>query len=330
MSTILVTGAGLIGSLTAKLLVDRGESVVLLDKQPHREAVAAVVAGPQVDLVQGDVTDFNALRDLVEQRRVDAIVHTAALLSTAIRRSPVDGVRVNVMGCAHVLELAREFALRRVVIASSATVAYPAFAAYDAARDGPGIPEDFAQRFLTHRPTSIYAATKCFDEHLALLYRDLYGVSAVALRYGAVIGAWDGPETSVPGRLLSILFGAARRGEPAVIDDPLLAWRGGEEFVDARDCAAANMAALHATAPAQGVYNVGSGEASRFDDVVAAVRALHPDLQVRLVIEPRNGFAGFVHVRPAASDISAAARELGWTPRYRLADAVRHYAPWYA
>ena len=331
MTTTLITGAGLIGCLTARLLADRGDSVVLLDKRPHREAVASVLgADSRVALIEADVTDFDSLRALAEQHQVKSVVHTAALLSTAIRRTPLAGVQVNVMGCANLLELARVRALRRVVLASSATVAYPAFPAHDAAREPSGIAEDFALRFLTHRPTSIYAATKCFNEQLALLYRDLYGVSAVALRYGAVIGAWDGPQTSVPGRLLSRLIGAGQRGHPALIDDPLLAWRGGEEFVDARDCATANVAALDAAAPAQGVYNVGSGEASRFDDVVTAVRALHPRLQVQLTVEPSGGFAGFPHLRPAPSDISAAARELGWAPRHQLADSVRHFAPWFA
>lgn len=327
--TTLITGAGLIGCLTARSLAERGETVILLDKRPHREAIASIVGTFKVELVEGDVTDFAAMRALILQHGVQSIVHTAALLSTAIRRSPVDGVRVNVMGCAHMLELARELKLRRVVLASSATVAYPSFPAYEAGRDGDGIPEDFVQRFLTNRPTSIYAATKCFDEQLALLYRDLYGVSVVALRYGAVIGAWSGPESSVPGRLLSTLIGAAQRGEAAVIDDPLLAWLGGEEFVDARDCADANVAALDAAAPAQGVYNIGSGEASSFDDVVQAVRAIHPGLQVRMATDPQGGFAGFPHLRPAPSCIELAARELDWRPRHRLAESVRHFAPWW-
>lgn len=322
----LVTGAGLMGCLTARALADRGGRVMLLDRNPQHEAIADIAGGPNVTVVAGDVTDLPSLRVLVQAHGVQGIVHTAALLSTAIRRSPLDGVRVNAMGTANVLEVARELGLQRVVIASSATVGYPSFGEFA----GAAFPEDFPLRSLAHRPMSIYAATKCFSEHLGLLYRDLHGVEVVALRYAAVIGAWRGPETSVPGRLLSTLFVAARRGEVAVIDDPLLTWRGGEEFVDARDCATANVTALEAASPAQGVYNVGSGVAHTFDDVVAAVRALHPDLRVRMDVEPSGGFAGFVHVRPAPSDIAAAARELGWSPRHRLCDSVCHYAPWYA
>lgn len=330
MGTVLITGAGLIGCLTARLLVDRGDRVVLLDRHPQEAAIKSIVDSALVQLVHGDVTDYAMLEDTVKQHRVTAAIHTAALLSTAIRKSPLDGVRVNVLGCAHVLELARTLALERVVIASSATVAYPSFAAYDAQRDGPGMPEDFTQQFLSNRPTSIYQATKCFDESLALIYRDLYKVSAVGLRYAAVIGAWAGAESSVPGRLLSTLLGAARRDATATIDDPVLAWQGGEEFVDARDCAAANVAALDAAHPAQGIYNVGSGQSSSFEDVLESVRALHPALQVRMNCEVRGGFAGFPHLRPAPSALGAAGRELGWQPRYTLNDSVRHFAPWFS
>ncbi|MCZ4316512.1 NAD(P)-dependent oxidoreductase [Comamonadaceae bacterium G21597-S1] len=321
--TVLITGAGIIGSHTAAMLAARGQSVLLLDRTPAHDAIRTIVDDPRVTVVAGDVTDVDALERLVGDHAVDAIVHTAALLSTAIRKDPLAGIHVNVMGTANVLEIARRRQLRRVVLASSATVGYQAFGDFD----GTAFPEDFGMHYLRHRPASIYVGTKIAGEYLALLYRDLYRVDAVALRYAAVIGAWSGPGTSVPGKVLSSLLLPARRGETACIDDPFTVWNGGEEFIDARDCARANVAALDATAPTQGVYNIGLGTLASFDDFVAAVRLTHPDLQVRLDVRPAGGFAGFPHVRSAPSDISAATRELGWTPAHPLADAITHYAP---
>ena len=236
---------------------------------------------------------------------------------------PLEGVRVNVMGTANVLEAARLFALQRVVIASSTTVGYPTFGEIH----GDALPEDFALRSLSHRPGSIYVATKVAGEHLALLYRDLYGVSVAALRYAGVISAWSGPGTSVPAKVLSSLLEPARRGATAVLDDSYTLWNGGEEFIDARDRARANVAALDAKAPAQAVYHVGLGCLSTFDQFVDAVRSLYPALLVEKACAPVGGFAGFPHVREAASDISAAAHELGWTPAYSLEQSVRHFAP---
>ena len=321
--TVLVTGAGVIGCHTARLLAARGTRVLLLDLHPAHAAIATIVDDPKVQVFTGSVTDIDLLSRLAESNGVDAIVHTAALLSTAIRKDPLAGIEVNIMGTANVLEVARRQQLRRVVLASSTTVGYQAFGDFE----GDAFPEDFPMQFIRHRPTSIYVGTKVAGETLALLYRDLYGLSVVALRYAAVISAWGGPGTSVPGKVLSSLLQPARQGQTAVIDDPFTVWRGGEEFIDARDCASANMAALDAPAPAQAVYNIGLGRLSSFDAFVAAVRALYPDLQVRLAVQPAGGFAGFPHVRSAPSDISAAARELGWSPAYSLDDAISHYAP---
>ncbi len=321
--TVLITGAGIIGSHTAALLAASRQSVLLLDRTPAHDAIRTIVDDPRVTVVAGDVTDVALLERLVQEHGVDAIVHTAALLSTAIRKDPLAGIQVNVMGTANVLEIARRHQLRRVVLASSATVGYQAFGDFD----GDAFPEDFSMRFLRHRPQSMYVGTKVANEYFGLLYRDLYGLDVVALRYAAVISAWSGPGTSVPGKVLSSLLLPARRGETACIDDPFTVWNGGEEFIDARDCARANIAALDATAPTQGVYNIGLGSLASFDDFVAAVRLSHPDLQVRMDVQPAGGFAGFPHVRSFASDISAAARELGWTPAHTLADAITHYAP---
>ena len=321
--TTLITGAGIIGCHTARLLAERGETSILLDLRPARDAISSIVQHPLVQVMTGDVADFPLLRTLAQTHNVQRIVHTAALLSTAIRQNPLEGIRVNVMGTANVLELARQLQLSRVVIASSTTVGYPILGDFQ----GSAVPEDFEMNFLKHRPGSIYVGTKVAGEYLSLLYRDLYSIGVVVLRYAAVIGAWSGPNTSVPGKVLISLLDPARRGVPAVIDDPYVLWKGGEEFIDARDCALANLAALDAAAPTQGVYHIGLGTLTSFDAFVDAVRALHPTLQVQLTVPPAGGFAGFPHIRTAASDISAAALELGWAPQYPLADAVRHFAP---
>lgn len=76
--------------------------------------------------------------------------------------------------------------------------------------------------------------------------------------------------------------------------------------------------ALAAAAPWQGVYNLGMGKLSSFDDFVRAVMHLYPALQVRLGVQPAGGFAGFPHIRQAPSDLSMAAMELGWRPAYSL------------
>ena len=323
MPHTLITGAGVIGCHTAQLLAECGHDVLLLDIQPAASAIASIVSSPRVRVIQGDVSDYAMLSALAKAHKVQRIVHTAAMLSTAIRANPLRGMAVNMMGTANILECARSHQMDRVVLASSTTVGYNVFDEFS----GAAFPEDFLMRSITHRPGSIYAATKVNAEHLALLYRDLYQLSTVTLRYAAVISAWPGPGTSVPGKVLSALAGPAMRGDVSVIDDPFLVWLGGEEFIDARDCARANVAALEATAPTQGIYNVGMGRLHSFDEFVECVQRLFPNLQIDQQIAATGGFAGFQYVRNAASDVSVTHRELGWEPIYSLNDSLTHFAP---
>jgi UDP-glucose 4-epimerase len=314
--TVLVTGAGVIGSLTAELLAARGERVVTLDvREPAHSP-----AGSAFEIC--DVADADALADTIRRHNVEKIVHTAAILSTGIRQDPLAGIRVNVMGTANLLDLARRMGLKRVVCASSTTVAYTSFGAH-----GPApIAEDEPLHLVSQRPASIYAAAKLAGEHLALLYRDLYGVDVVSLRYGAVLGGPLDRPTSVPGRLLAVLVAGARSGKTVVLDDPLLLWGGREEFVDARDCARANLCALDAAAPKQGVYNVASGDWHTLPEFIDAVRRCYPALHVEYPAAINTGFAGFPSQRPAPSAIACAQREIGFSAAYGLDAAIAHWA----
>ncbi|AIY39690.1 UDP-glucose 4-epimerase [Collimonas arenae] len=315
--TTLITGAGLIGRLTARQLRAQGKTVLLADiRRPPSDDLG------DLPLVQADVTDWPGLGHLIHQHQVHSIVHTAAMLTPAIRRDPLTGIRVNVMGTANILEAARQFKLRRVLIASSTTVMYSAFGSLP---DTP-IPEDFSYRIVSERPASLYACTKIANEHLALAYAQQYGVEAIVLRFGAVLGAGSEAASSVPGQMLDCLLRAGRSGEPARYESTNLLWGGQEEFIDARDCAAAAAAALHAPNPAQGIYNIATGECFTFDEFVAVVRRSFKTLQVADLCLPAGGLSGFAFQRPAPSDVGTAWRELGFRARYSLADTISHIA----
>ena len=316
---ILITGGGVVGLETAALLAARGERVVIADV---RTVDPGDLAGDGLAIATCDILDRDALADLVRSHGITAIVHTAALLSTAIRRDPVRGVMVNTVGTTNVLEVARACAVRRVVIASSTTVGYTCFGTH-----GPdSIEEDLALRVVSQRPASLYAATKLAAEHIALIYSDLYGVDVAILRYGAVLSASANVATSVPDRLLSTLLSAGRAGTTARIEDPLLVWAGREEFVDARDCARANVAALDASLLHSRVYNIATGSWYNFDDVCNIVKKIYPTLSVDLMVHTTTGFAGFPHQRPAPSSTTAAKVELGFAAAHDLEDSVAYLA----
>ena len=120
--TTLITGAGLIGCLTAARLVARAEPVVLLDRAPCAEHIASVVPLDSVVIETVDISDRASLLSVMQRHRVTKVIHTAAALSMSIRRHPALAADVNFLGTVNVLEAARMLEVQRVVCASSTTV----------------------------------------------------------------------------------------------------------------------------------------------------------------------------------------------------------------
>jgi UDP-glucose 4-epimerase len=323
MST-LITGAGLIGCQTAALLAARGEPVVLLDLAPQPEYIASVLPLAKVTVEAGNVSDRAGLLSLMQRHRITQVVHTAAALSMSIRREPALAADVNFLGTVNLLEAARSLGLRRLVCASSTTVYYPIF---HRPHSQP-IAEDFAFHSVSERPGSLYAASKLAGEFFAQHYAQTYGLSIAVLRYSAVLGLWASPNHSVPGRLMAELLGQGAGSGPIDIRDPLLIWRGGEDFIDAREVARANLAALDAPALPSCVYTVASGRMARFADFVDAARQLQPGRQIDHAPLPDTGFAGFAHAREVPFDVSRAKAELGFEARHDLMESLRAARRW--
>ena len=320
----LVTGAGLIGCQTAALLAARGEPVVLLDLQPMPVLIGSVLPLEQVTVVSGNVCDRAAMLALLQQHRITAVVHTAAALSMAIRQTPTLAADVNLGGTVNLLEAARTCGVRRFVLASSTTLYYPTFRR---PHTNP-ISEDFAFHAVSERPGSLYAASKLAAEYFTQHYADQFGLSVAILRYSAVLGLWAGPNNSVPGRLLATLLGQGAVNGRVVVTDPLLLWSGGDDFIDARDAAAANVAALDATALPSRVYTIGSGQLASFGDFVAAARQLRPELIFEDLALPDSGFAGFPYQRTQPFDVRCARAELGFSAQHDVLSSFNAASAW--
>ncbi len=317
--TVLITGAGLVGCRTAALLASRGQRTLLVDLQPVPEIIGTVVLHPLVSVLKGDVRDRVAMLELMKDHQVDAVIHTAAAMSIAVLENPTLAADVNIGGTVNLLEAARAVGARRFVLASSTSLYYPIF---HRAPNSP-IGEDYAFHTVSERPTSLYAASKLACEFFTHYYCDHFGLSAAILRYSAVLGLWAGPNNSVPGRLLSTLLGQGSADKRIAAFDPMLLWSGGEDFIDVRDVALANLAALDAPALDSRVYTIASGRMARFADVVAAAQAVRPDLEIVAPVLPNSGFAGFAHPRNTPFDVSRARLELGFDARHDLLSSFR-------
>ena len=119
MKLLVTGGAGYIGSIVARLLLEGGHEVVVLDnlRQGHREAVPA-----EADLVVADLLDEPALRDTIGQG-FDAVLHFAALaLVGESGTNPERYYRTNVGGTLNLLEAMRAGGVQRLVFSSTCAV----------------------------------------------------------------------------------------------------------------------------------------------------------------------------------------------------------------
>src|SRR6476659_8927010 len=129
---ILITGgAGFIGSnLVDKLLAEGGWKIAVVDdlndfyspEIKHRN-IAAHLGSENFRLYEGDIRDAAALEQIFSERQFDVIVHLAA--RAGVRPSlaePKLYAETNINGTLNLLELARQYKVKRFVFGSSSSV----------------------------------------------------------------------------------------------------------------------------------------------------------------------------------------------------------------
>jgi nucleoside-diphosphate-sugar epimerase len=171
------------------------------------------------------------------------------------------------------------------------------------------------------RPTTFYATTKQAIENLGLNYAQWCGVDFAAVRYGAVAGPWRGEGGGGPSNTLREAVQGALRGEEAVVP------AAGLEWVYSKDAARGTVLALRAKSLASRVFNITMGYVCGPDELAASVKAAIPGARVRIGTPTASAPSMPNMVR--ASDLTLAKEVLGFTPQYRMPDAVRELADWY-
>ncbi|MBI3109095.1 MAG: NAD(P)-dependent oxidoreductase [Candidatus Rokubacteria bacterium] len=301
---VLVTGAsGLIGMHATEALRAMGTDPIVFDTQPFTPPGGAAPGGCLV--VPGDVTDRGAVLAVLRDFGIDRIVHLAAVLQRSAQDDPLRAAEVNIRGSLNVLDAARTLGIRRVVVASSIAVYGPA--RYD--------PIDEQHPCS---PTTVYGAGKLFVEHSGHVFRKLHGLEFVALRYGATFGPGPRQATSAGAatELRSFFEDAVRAGAVSL-------WgpEAARPLGYVKDAALATaLACLVDPAPASSVFNVAGSRAASMAECADVLGRLLPGLRV-----VRRDGTGMTPPMPATLAIDRAAAELGYQPRYPLADAITDY-----
>lgn len=324
MST-LVIGAGIVGSLAAARIVAMGERPILYEIAPQLSNIASHVNLDKLKLIRGDMLDFPELLRVIKSEHVDRIIHTAGLLTAAVRERPYTGVKINLLGTVNVLEAARLMDVPRVVFCSSGTVQ---MGTYWRPSSVPYI-EDFPMTAIKDRPPGIYATLKLACEWIGLEYAERYGIDFVANRFMGVFGPWKGVPSGLPTRMMKEFIEKPLAGQRVYIDDPTLTWSGYEELVYAKDAAASVVLGAYAKNPTSRIYNITMGRAYTYDELLEAVRKTFPGVDIEVTNINPGASGGYPFKREQLTDISRARTELGYEPEFdTIEKAIADYAEW--
>ncbi len=310
MRLLVTGGAGYIGAVTARRLREAGHAPIVLDDLSggHREAVSGL------ELVVGDFGDRALVTDLMGSRKIEGVLHFAALaLVGESVQDPARYYRNNLERSLALLDVLRERAVMRFVLSSTAAVYGEPVA----------LPMD--EEHPT-RPTNPYGETKLALEKALRWYHAAYGFASVSLRYFNAAGASaDGslgevhdPET----HLVPNVLRAALTSEPVPVFGTDYATRDGtavRDYIHVEDLADAHVRALEGLERKTGAFafNLGNGTGFSVLQVIEAARRVtgRP-----ITVRKASRRPGDPETLVASS--GRARRELGWSPRFQDLESI--------
>lgn len=317
MASYLLTGSsGFIASTVCKQLLEQGHTVVGVDNM--NDAYDVRLKEWRLGQNEGkagfsfhraDISDMTGMQHLfaAERRKsgrtFDAVINLAA--RAGVRQSvenPWVYVDTNVTGTLNLLELCKEYGIKKFLMASTSSL----YGAHN--------PRPFREDADTGKTLSPYAASKKAGEVLSYTYHHLYGIDIAIPRYFTVYGPAGRPDMSLFRFIQWISEGR-----------PVLIYGDGNQsrdFTYVDDIARGTIACL-----GLGGYNIVNLGSDRPHVLMDAVR----------LVEKLTGKSAVLEYRPMHpadvlatwADISKARDLMGWQPRTSFEEGITALADWY-
>lgn len=320
---ILVTGgAGYIGSHTVLALCEQGYKVVVLDNlvYGHRDLIEAVL---DVELIAGDIGDYDLLVDILKSRNISSIIHFAAYAYVGEScENPGKYYRNNVVSTLTLLEAMRDTGVKNIVFSSTcATYGTP---------DAIPITESQVQR-----PINPYGMTKLTVERMLKDFDAAHGIKFVAFRYFNAAGADPegrlgedhDPETHLIPLVLQVGLGTRDNISIFGTDYPTPDGTCIRDYIHVSDLAEAHILGLSflAKGNSSDVFNLGNGSGFSVKEVIEAARQVTGKEIPAVECDRRPGDP------PSLVGASEKARKtLGWNPKYAdIVTILEHAWQWH-
>ena len=317
MAKYLVTGcAGFIGSRITELLLERGDTVVGVDNlndaypPPLKEwRLAQLQKFPAFEFERLDITHFDALKELFQQYKFDAVMNLAARAGVrASVENPWVYLETNIKGTLNLLELCKDFGVKKFLLASTSSIY--------GENEMP-----FREDQKTDFQLSPYAASKKGAESLVYTYHYLYGIDITIPRYFTVYGPAGRPDMSIFKFIHRIAEGL-----------PIPVYGDGSQerdFTYIDDIARGSIAALKPLPSSSGrvgfeVINLGSDHPVKLNYVIQLIEQ-YLGKKAKIEYQPRHP----ADVLATWADISRAKELLSWRPLVSIEEGIQRTVAWY-
>lgn len=300
MKNILVTGgAGYIGCILVKRLLDRGYSIRIFDTLFFgKDPIKDLLKNKNVELIEGDMRNLDNFPNLLDN--IDAIIHLAALSNDpSCDIDPQDTVDINFTSAVKLAELAKKRKIERFIFSSSCSV-------YGASEDV--ILDEQSEK----APVSLYAKSKIDLENklLELMDKDF---SPIILRNGTVFGLSPRMRFDL---VINIMTKYAMKKNKVFIVGGGLNWR---PLVHVDDVSSAFILALESPLEkVKGeVFNVGSDDLNfQIKDIAAKVKKIIPSIEIEYAPSDKDA-------RSYRVSFDKIKKVLGYDTKHKAEDGIK-------
>src|SRR2546423_3486315 len=302
LNLVVTGGAGFIGSNLTLALQNKFPNARLTVIDDFRSGDFRNLAGYRGDFVAQNLATLDWQEQFGDEK-FDAIFHLASITDTT-NHDQFEQVHDNVESFRRILNFARP-TKTRIIFASSASI-------YGAA-------EEASVESNGAAPANVYAFSKAIMDNLAMREaKENPDWIIIGLRYFNVYGPREAHK-GVPASMVYHLSKQIKAGQRPRI------FKHGEQqrdFVYVKDVVDGSIRALDAKQ--SGIYNLGSGKARSFNELVDALnKSLGKNLQPDYFDNPHTHYQNFTQ-----ADLTKARSALGYEPRFSLEEGVRDYVKW--
>lgn len=305
MKNILVAGgAGYIGSVTVKKLIEEGYRVTVIDNlyKGRRELV-----DKKAIFYKLDILNLPSLEKKLAEQKFDSLIHFAAYKDAGESMLNPAKYQDNIRGTMNLLTLAPKLGVKQIIFSSSAAVyGEPKKALIDESH--------------ACNPTNFYGYTKLAGEHLLEWSRKLNNINYVALRYFNVAGDCglnyvDPNAKNIFNVIADVLCGKKKILEIFGNDFNTKDGTGVRDYIHVSDLADAHIKALNLKDSQ--IINLGSEKGYSVLDIVKEFEKTSGKKVPNKIIKRRAG-------DPAKliATSKKAKRVLNWSPKFGLKEMV--------